>query len=214
MSRNLLGGWTPRDTAHQLQRITRHTSLVAMSKYGLIALAVILIIFVFIIPALHDSDDGARLVFTNIEVSTETAKPRMMTPRYQGMDEELQPYNISAEYAERQDDGRILLHKIDADITLKSKAWVAVIADEGVFDSVKKTMDFPSKINIFHNDGYEMRTTVVHVNLENSTASGQQPVEIQGSIGTLKADGFNIDTVKKTMYFAPNVKVRIHPHAN
>lgn len=211
MSRNLLGGWTPKDTAVQLARVTRYSAFVAFSKYGLVALAVVLITVVFVIPAFHDTDNGARLVFTNIQVG-ETMKPRMLAPKFQGMDENQQPYRLNAEYAERLEGGAIYLHKIDADITLEKGEWVAVIADEGIYNAEAKTLKLPKNYNVFHDAGYEARASNTMLNLTNSTASSREKVELQGEFGSLKADGFNFYGAEKRVVFEPNVSMRLYPN--
>lgn len=210
MSRNILGGWTPRDTAVQLGRLTRYSSFVSISKYGLFALALVLVGVVFIIPALHDSENGARLVFTNIQVG-ESMKPRMMAPKLQGMDENQQPYRLNAEYADRLPDGKIFLHKIDADITLTKGEWIAVLADEGIYDAEGKTLNLLKNFNVFHDAGYEMRASETILDLGKSTASSRKKVEIQGGFGVLKADGFDVYSAEKRAVFAPNVSMRLYP---
>lgn len=211
MTRNLLGGWTPKDTAAQLTRVTRYSAFVVFSKYGLVALAIVLVTVVFVIPAFHDTENGARLVFTNIQVG-ESMKPRMMAPKFQGMDENQQPYRLNAEYAERYDDGKIYLHKIDADISLQKGEWVAVLADEGLYDAEAKTLSLPKSFNIFHDGGFEVRGGETLFDLNKSTASSRQKIEMQGEFGTLKADGFEFYSAEKRAVFAPNVSMRLYPN--
>lgn len=209
MKKHLLGGWTPRDTAKQLQWLARHTAFVSFGKYGLIGLAFVLIAIVFLVPALHEDDEGTRLVFTNIQEG-ESLRPRMLSPKFQGLDNKQQPYNLNAQYADRWDDGSVYLHKVEADITLTAGNWIAVFADEAIFNAEKKDLFIPKKVNIFHDAGYEIRTEEVHVDLAASQAYGNKHIEGQGPIGTLDADGFRMDNARRTLHFSPNVKVRIY----
>ncbi|MBM3618316.1 MAG: hypothetical protein FJX23_07185 [Alphaproteobacteria bacterium] len=206
---NLLGGWTPKDTASQLAKLTRYSSFVSFSKYGLVLLAAGLVAVVFVIPAFHDTESGARLVFTNIQVG-ESMKPRMVSPKFQGMDDKQQPYRLNAEYAEPLDGGSIFLHKIDADITLAKGEWLAVLADEGIYNAKAKTLRLTKTYNIFHDKGYEVRASETQVDLAKSTAVSQKQVELQGAFGSLKADGFELFAAEKRAVFAPNVSMRLY----
>lgn len=202
--------WTPRDTAQQLQRLTRHSSIVQISKFALISVAVLLVLLVFLVPVVHEGDSGTRLVFTNVE-SGEFITPRMSNPRLQGTDNSDQPYTVSAKMAERQEDGRVLLTSIEADISLENGAWVAFLADTGMFDPEANTLLLPEEVQVFHNSGYDMRTRNVFVNLETSEAKGEQPIDGQGPLGTIRASGFQVDTGATHIRFAPNVKVTLYP---
>ncbi|MCH2547566.1 MAG: LPS export ABC transporter periplasmic protein LptC [Alphaproteobacteria bacterium] len=202
--------WTPRDTAHQLQRLTRHSSIVQTSKYALIGVAALLILMVFLVPVLHENDSGARLVFTNAETG-EFITPRMSKPRLQGMDKNNRPYTVTAQMAERQSDGRIKLSDIEADIALSGGSWLAFIGDEGMFDAEANTLLLPKKVQVFHNSGYEMRTSNVFINLETTNATGNQQVDGQGPLGTISAAGFSVDNSAGQIKFTPKVKVTLIP---
>lgn len=214
MERQLSDGWTPRDTAVQQRRVTRHSTFVTASKYGLFLLAVVLVGIVFIFPALHDSDEGARLVFTNIQTG-ESPKPRMLSPIFQGTGGKNQkPYRLDAEYADRLKDGSIFLHKINADITMDNGDWVAIKADEGIYNTELKTLLLPKNVQVFHQSGYEMRTQDVRVDLNASQVTGEQLIEMQSESGILKAVGFQIDGNRKTILFSSRVKVRLYLQKN
>lgn len=202
--------WTPRDTAQQLQRLTRHSSMVTVSKYGLTVVAALLVFFVFLVPVLHEGDSGARLVFTNVE-SGEFITPRMSNPRLQGTDKSDQPYTVSAKMAERQEDGRVLLMEIEADIALSNGSWVAFLADTGMFDPEANTLVLPEQVQVFHNAGYDMRTRNVFLNLNTSEAKSEEQIDGQGPLGTISAKGFEVDSGMSHIRFAPQVKVTLYP---
>jgi lipopolysaccharide export system protein LptC len=183
---------------------------VQASKYGLISIAALLVLMVFLVPVLHDEDSGARLVFTNVE-SGEFITPRMSNPRLQGMDKSDQPYTVSAKMAERQEDGRVLLTDIEADLTLSSGAWVAFLANTGLFDPDKNTLLLPEQVQLFHNAGYDMRTRNVFLDLNTSQAKGDEQIEGQGPLGTIRASGFRVDNAAGRIRFVPDVKVTLYP---
>ncbi len=205
-------GWTPKDTAQQLQKLARRTKAVAYGKYALMSLAGILVLVVFIVPALHDDSGGARIVFTNIQEG-ETGQPEMTKPRFQGLDSNDQPYEISASVAKQQDETTVWLDDLQASLTMSSNDWLMLLTDEGLFNRQKNTLHLPGQVQGFYGDGYEMRSSNVWVNVKQSTAQGEQDVSMQGPLGTLKADGFKIESSKQRILFAPNVKVTLYPNA-
>jgi lipopolysaccharide export system protein LptC len=204
--------WTPRDTAQQLQRLTRHTSFVVFSKYGLTILAAALIITVFLVPLLHDGESGARLVFTNVE-SGDFIKPRMSNPRLQGLDKSDQPYTVTARIAEQQEDGKVLLSGIQADITLNNGSWLAFMGNTGMLDTEKNTLLLPEDVQVFHDAGYDMRTRHVFIDLDTAEVSGDQRIDGQGPLGTLSASGFRVDSNAGHIRFTPQVTVTLYPRS-
>lgn len=202
--------WTPRDTAQQLQRLTRYTSIVVASKYSLIALAAFLVLMVFVIPVLKEDDGGARLVFTNVEVG-DKLEPRMTNPRFQGMDKQGRPYNINAKVAEQQDDGKVELTAIEADMTLANGSWLAFNGKTGIFDPEANTLFLPENVEVFHDAGYDMRTTHVFMDLDSADVRGDKHVEGQGPLGRLEAEGFHVDSEAGYIRFTPDVSVTLYP---
>lgn len=201
--------WTPKDTAHQLQRLARYTSIVYVSKYSLIGVAALLLIMVFLVPALHSDDSGARLVFTNME-SGDFIKPRMSNPRFQGLNKNGQPYTVSAKMAERQEDGKVLLTSLDAEMTLTNGSWLAFTGKTGVFDPEANTLFLPEDVSVYHDAGYDMYTTHVIMDLDGAKARGDQEVNGQGPLGRINAAGFAVDNDAGRIIFTPDVTVILY----
>ena len=53
-------------------------------------------------------------------------------------------------------------------------------------------LDLAGSVNLFHDKGFELRTESARVRLDAGMAEGAQPVEGQGSIGTVQAEGFRV----------------------
>lgn len=201
--------WTPRDTAQQLQRLARYTSIVRVSKYSLIVVAGLLLVLVFIVPVLHKDETGARLVFTNVEVG-DAGEPRMTNPRFYGIDKQGRPYNINAKVAQRHPDGKVLLTTIEADITLANGSWLAFNGRTGIFDPEANTLFLPNDVEVYHDAGYDMRTTRVIIDLDAAKARGDQRVKGQGPLGRIDAAGFAVDNEAGRILFTPDVTVTLY----
>lgn len=203
-------GWTPKDSAQQLQNLARRTTFVAFSKYALIVLAVVLVLLVFVIPAMQDSSGGARIVFSNIREG-EVGKPHMSNPRFQGLDARNQPYELAASMAEQQPDGSILLKDLEASVTLANGRWMMFTGDNGIYHREDETLHLPGAVQGFYDEGYELNARNVHIDLKAATASSAEEVRSHGPLGKLKSDGFSVDNTRRIMLFEPNVKVTLYP---
>lgn len=202
--------WTPREIAPQFQRISLYSTVVRYCKFGLIGLAFLLIVMVFIVPMLHEDDNGARLVFTDVEV-TEKMEPRMSNPRFQGIDQKGRPYNIIAKSATQQEDSSILLDAIEADITLANGAWLALHSQTGTYVPQKEMLFLRKQVEIFHDAGYDVATEAMDVNLTKSIITGSEPVTAKGEAGNLEARRFKVDIEAGKMWFYEDVKVTLYP---
>ena len=200
-------GWTPRDTATQLQNLARRTTAVTRGKYALVLLAFVLVVAVFAIPAFQDDTGGARIVFSNIQEG-EGGKPVMSNPRYEGVDARKQPYVVSAKTAEQQPDGRVLLMGIEADITLANGAWFAFQAERGFYNPDKQKLDLAGKVQAFY-EGYDMETSKLVIDLKAAEAQTTAQVNAQGPLGTLQAQGFRINQAQQYIQFTPDVTVKL-----
>ena len=66
---------------------------------------------------------------------------------------------------------------------------------------------------MFHDGGYQFRTTEAIIDLDAGTASGSKPVEAQGPFGQLSAEGFKVIDEGRTVLFEGQAKMRVYPGA-
>jgi lipopolysaccharide export system protein LptC len=101
----------------------------------------------------------------------------------------------------------------EADITLNGGAWVALTADSGLYDRDGGSLELTGAVNMFHDGGYQFRTTEAIIDLDAGTASGSKPVEAQGPFGQLSAEGFKVIDEGRTVLFEGKAKMRVYPGA-
>lgn len=119
----------------------------------------------------------------------------LLNPRFESEDASQQPYTITATKAfqDSKDLNLINLDKPVADISLKDNAWLAVESDKGKFEQVKQNLMLEGKVKLFHDDGYEMLTDKVEIDMIGEKAVSKTPVSGHGPIGTIKAQGLTAD---------------------
>ena len=129
-------------------------------------------------------------------VSPQTmGRNELLNPRFESEDASQQPYTITATKAfqDTKDMNTIMLDKPVADISLKDSAWLAVESDKGEFEQVKQNLMLEGKVKLFHDDGYEMLTDKVEIDMIGEKAISKTPVSGHGPIGTIKAQGLTAD---------------------
>jgi len=117
----------------------------------------------------------------------------LINPKFESEDSSQQPYTITATKAFKDADDLIKLDKPVADISLKDNAWLAIQSDEGEYESVKQQLMLQGHVKLFHDQGYEMITDKVDIDMVSKTAVSKTPVSGHGPIGNIKATGMSAD---------------------
>lgn len=183
-----------------------HTELVAQLKLGLLALIVLLVLILILWPVFRPAEDKFNITFESTERS-ESDVPRMIRPRFYGLDEKNSPYNLSSDEAIQEGKDFIRLKKVSGDITLKDGTWVAMLADEGIIDIPARKLTLYGSVNLFADSGYEIFTETASISLKEGVVEGDQDVLVQGVQGTLKAQGFVLKDDGKNMNFKGRVQM-------
>lgn len=163
---------------------------VSVMKVVLPSLALVLTAAVVVWPLIWGQENGARhgvLVASGEDVD----RMRMLAPSYAGLDEKAQPFTVTAEEMVQADPDvpRIDLVEPKADILMGDGTWAFVNAETGVYDQMGQLLELRSAVNLFHDQGYELRTEAASFDLVAGDAFGTAPVEGQGPFGTMAADG-------------------------
>jgi lipopolysaccharide export system protein LptC len=203
---------SPRDTH-------RHSSLysrfVVMMKFALPALAVILVTLIVIWPHLKEASKTFRLGLIAGKIhSAET--PGMVNARYAGADKNNNPFTITADLAKSSvaGDMSVELEMPKADLVMQDGSWLVLTAETGIYNNSGNNLDLAGKVNLFHDSGYEFRTSKAGIDLAEGNAKGNDPVEGQGLFGTLNADGFRVENQGKNIVFMGKAKLIFFPGTN
>ncbi len=191
-----------------------YSQFVRAMKFLLPATALLLIGLIVAWPHIEVSDAKFRIGFADLTVK-EADDPSMLNPRYIGTDDENQPYSVTAEIARRlAETGNVIeLDSPKADILLEDGTWLVLTARRGIYGREAETLDLVGSVVLYHDTGYEFLTEKAKIDLETSSAAGDQPVRGQGPFGNLQAEGFRLVDKGKTIYFTGKSKLVIYPGA-
>ena len=118
----------------------------------------------------------------------------MSNPHFEGLDDKKRPFGVSAARATQADRDADVIHLAapQADITLEDGAWLTLTADSGLYRRAAQLLNLNGQVNVFHDQGYELHTRDVHIDLSKGSAVSNAPVEGQGPSGQLTAQGMEV----------------------
>lgn len=172
--------------------LLRRRIMVKLTKVVLPVLALGLLGAIAFWPELEGNGENSRVSFRRVAEPRPEAL-RVVAPHYRGVDDLARPYTITAAVAQQPGADEILdLTQPRADMTLTEGAWVYLRADWGRYDKAARTLALRGDVTIFHDNGTMLRTPSALVRVEEGSASGDEPVAVQGPFGTLNAEGFRL----------------------
>lgn len=205
----LLARLRPREMDSLLGSMARYTRFVLFGKWFLAFVALGLALTLIALPLGQSDKNGFRLTLSGNN-TPENAPPQMVNPRFQGVDEKNQPYTVTAKSAAQADANTVVLTELNADISLKDTSWLAVMAESGTFRLDSKQLILIGKVQLFYDQGYELNTDRVEVNVPAKTATSRNATTGSGPLGTLAAAGFDAEAASSSIRFLGPVKVTIY----
>ncbi|MFA5040316.1 MAG: LPS export ABC transporter periplasmic protein LptC [Bdellovibrionales bacterium] len=167
-------------------RDSHMAEIIRRLRVWLPGLAAAIILLLFIWPSLLPS-------FLMLDVVKNIPDLAIDNLRFKGVDSKNQPYSLTAATATRPSHlhGVYDLSKPEGEITLQNGTWLDGKADSGRYDENEKKVFLSGNVQIFRDNGYQITTDELHVNLNNSEAWGDKSVLIQGDFGTINGVGFH-----------------------
>lgn len=206
------GGRPPRRAVAPTRVLTGYSRFVATMKLALPVVAVVLIALVMIWPHIHGKDTRFQIGFSGIE-AREATDLNMVNARYLGADDKGQPFVVTADLARNATPtaAQIDLDMPKADVTLKDNTWLVATANTGKYAPTEKTLDLNGAVTLFHDAGYELRTSSARISLTTGEANGNEPVAGQGPFGNMNSDGFYLSTDTNTLVFTGRAHIVFYP---
>ncbi|MDH5513509.1 MAG: LPS export ABC transporter periplasmic protein LptC, partial [Gammaproteobacteria bacterium] len=177
------------------RRSHRHYGrFVGVTKILLLSLAAGLIGVLAIWPRIANKD---RLVpiGSSTDVQLEDVESlHVKNARLTGTSRHEKPYTVTFEDAKQtsNESDLVLLTRPQADVEMKSGAWLALSAPKGRFHRAKRIIELDDSVELHHDSGLEVRTGSVTFNLETGTGAGYDPLSAQAPFGTFESQGFRI----------------------
>jgi lipopolysaccharide export system protein LptC len=118
----------------------------------------------------------------------------MIKPRLSGTDAQGNPFVVTADIMvqDANNPKRAKFQTVEADLTNK-QGWFNARANNGSIDMEVGRLVLIGDIQAFSDSGYQLRTPSALINLKTNIVSGEQQVQGQGPLGTMRADRFRYD---------------------
>ncbi|MEI7668875.1 MAG: LPS export ABC transporter periplasmic protein LptC [Pseudomonadota bacterium] len=191
-----------------LKSIAPYTRFVKSTKLLLGLFVFILTSLMFLYPIIK-KDSGLRIAFTSTEKS-QTSPTKMINANFHGFDESNQPYNLNAKTALQIDENNLSFEDINSDISLNNGVWLTMQANKGSLLVKEKLLDLVGAVEILNDNGYELKTDKLHIDIGKKIATTDDIVNGQGILGTLKAKGAIFDGNTKISKFGGRVFVKVY----
>lgn len=204
--------WSSR-TRISASQTERYSRFVILAKRGLLIAAGVLIAAVLVF-SLQPRQREQQLAMSFQRLGIVNNDLAMIRPRLTGVDEEGDPYVVTAEQAiqDRRNSKRARLTSIEADVTLKDGTWIGSTAPRGLLDASAQRLALTGAVAIYSDKGYEVHTTAVNVDMKSGMIEGSEAVSGQGPLGTFRADRFKVDRNNRVVYLYGNVRMTIYGH--
>ena len=190
----------------------RYTRFVVLLKVALPIGAAALVGFVVAWPYLTGPEEGFHLSFSEVGVSAQKGV-HMTNVRFFNSDSNDQPLTVTAEQVMQDNDDPDVVRFImpAADIQLADGMWLALTARQGALHRTNRTLSLVGSVNLFSDEGYELRTEQVDFDLRAQSVAGNTPVEGQGPLGVFNADSFRLDRTGRSIHFEGRVHMVLYP---
>ncbi len=169
----------------------RYSRFVFLGKHALVGLVGLMVAVMIVVAWLNERGNG-RLVLEAPQGVAIIAKPTMMSPRYQGLDSRNRPFTVTAEHATDEGNKVFNLTKVTADLAPNTSSWISLTSKAAIYYSLEERIELSGGVELTGDSGYIFTTPSATVQVKESIAKGNEPVEGTGPSGTLRANRFEI----------------------
>jgi lipopolysaccharide export system protein LptC len=201
-----------RESVRQTERYSRFVSIMKRAL-PLAAAALLAAVLVYALQPRQEKSQRVAMSFQRLGIVNDDLA--MMKPRLTGMDDEGDPYTVTADEAiqDRADAKRATLKTVQADVSLKGGSWIDTLAPSGILDARHRLLALKGGIAVYSDSGYELHTIAADVDMHKAIISGDHPITGQGPFGTFRADRFRIDRRARLVFLHGNVHMTIDHRA-
>ena len=186
-----------------------HDRLVRLLKYGLPALAGLVLAFLALVP-LEDRKEVSFLVDKN-KIDQAAERLKVEDAQYRGQDETGRLFVLDAASAVQASSADPVLEIADMSARLLLNEGPAQItADRARFDPEANKVDVLGPVRFVTSDGYQLLTSDVMVDLHDRSLRSQGAVEGRMPLGTFSANRLTADLPERTVVLEGDARLHIN----
>ena len=152
-------------------------------------------------------------IYTTYDIKKPVLENQEKTQKYtfQGIDEFNQPFFLQAKKYQKiiNNENKLLFEKPNAEINLINGKWLTVIANEGIFDIEKQTLELMGDVFFFHSDGQQIDTNNAVIDLKKAIIYGNKKIFGKNETINFSSEGFKVVKTGKIFQLLGKSKIKI-----
>ena len=152
-------------------------------------------------------------IYTTYDIKKPVSENQEKTQKYtfQGIDEFNQPFFLQAKKYQKiiNNENKLLFEKPNAEINLRNGKWLTVIANEGIFDIEKQTLELMGDVLFLHSDGQQIDTNNAVIDLKKTIIYGNKKIFGKNETINFSSEGFKVVKTGKIFLLLGKSKIKI-----
>ena len=152
-------------------------------------------------------------IYTTYDIKKPVLENQGKTQKYtfQGIDEFNQPFFLQAKKYQKiiNNENKLLFEKPNAEINLRNGKWLSVIANEGIFDIEKQTLELMGDVLFLHSDGQQIDTNNAVIDLKKAIIYGNKKIFGKNETINFSSEGFKVVKTGKIFQLLGKSKIKI-----
>ena len=152
-------------------------------------------------------------IYTTYDIKKPVLENQGKTQKYsfQGIDEFNQPFFLQAKKYQKiiNNENKLLFEKPNAEINLRNGKWLTVIANEGIFDVEKQTLELMGDVLFLHSDGQQIDTNNAVIDLKKAIIYGNKKIFGKNETINFSSEGFKVVKTGKIFQLLGKSKIKI-----
>ena len=152
-------------------------------------------------------------IYTTYDIKKPVLENQEKTQKYtfQGIDEFNQPFFLQAKKYQKiiNNENKLLFEKPNAEINLRKGRWLTMIANEGIFDVEKQTLELMGDVLFLHSDGQQIDTNNAVIDLKKAIIYGNKKIFGKNETINFSSEGFKVVKTGKIFQLLGKSKIKI-----
>jgi len=152
-------------------------------------------------------------IYTTYDIKKPVLENQEKTQKYtfQGIDEFNQPFFLQAKKYQKiiNNENKLLFEKPNAEINLRNGKWLTVVANEGIFDIKKQTLELMGDVLFMHSDGQQIDTNNAVIDLKKAIIYGNKKIFGKNETINFSSEGFKVVKTGKIFHLLGKSKIKI-----
>ena len=130
---------------------------------------------------------------------------------FQGIDEFNQPFFLQAKKYQKiiNNENKLLFEKPNAEINLRKGQWLTMIANKGIFDVEKQTLELMGDVLFLNSDGQQIDTNNAVIDLKKAIIYGNKKIFGKNETINFSSEGFKVVKTGKIFQLLGKSKIKI-----